>query len=96
MDVFGKSFEFDGVSSEDYNIMLCTLDKPDNNRTSAISYDILSGDIAPNRPIPNLYNKKYNKVLEFKITICKKCMFKDRFTTTEQQELIRWFTSPFD
>ena len=96
MDVFGKSLEFDGVSSEDDNIMLCTLDTPDHNRTSAISYDILSGDITPNRPIPNLYNKKYNKVLEFKITVCKKCVIKDRFTTAEQQELIRWFTSPFD
>lgn len=96
MNVFGKAFEFDGVSSETYNIILCSMESSDHNRSSAISYSILSGDITPNRPRPNLYNKKYNGVLEFKIEVCKQCVANVRFTTEEQQKLVRWFTSPYD
>lgn len=96
MNVFGKSFEFDGVSSETYNVILCSMESPDHNRSSAISYNILSGDITPNRALPNLYNKKYNGVLEFKIEICKACVASEQFTTAEQQSIVRWITSPHD
>lgn len=96
MNVFGKSFEFDGVSSDVYNIMLCSFDIQDNIRSSSISYTVLSGDITPSRPVPNFYNKKYADLLKFKIEICKKCETNETFTTEEQRKLIRWLTSPID
>lgn len=72
------------------------MESSDHTRSSAISYNILSGDITPNRPLPNLYNKKYNGVLEFKIEICKACATSEHFTAAEQQSIVRWLTSPYD
>ena len=94
MNVFGKSFEYNGQSSTDYNVQLCTFDSSDENRETAISYSLLTGDITPNRHIPNFYAKKYNEPLEFSISLLKGCGENRPFTTQEQKEIIRWLTSP--
>lgn len=97
MNVFGKSFEYDGVSSSDYNVMLCSLEYS-TDRTTGISYNILSGDISPNRPIRNYYNKSYKEPLQFEISICKDVCENNGtyFTSEEQKSIVRWLTSPLD
>ena len=57
-NVFGKSFEFDSISSDTYNVVLCSFDTVDISKDTGINYDIQSGDITPNRPVANYYNKK--------------------------------------
>lgn len=96
MNVFGKYFEFDGISSDDYNITLLSFEEVDNERETGILYDLNVGEITPLRPIPNFYNKKYSKPLQFKITIAKACDTNQIFTIDEQRKIIRWLTSPID
>ena len=95
-NVFGKSFEFDSISSDTYNVVLCSFDTVDISKDTGINYDIQSGDITPNRPVANYYNKKYNKPMEFQVEICKPCGSVNYFTTEEQRQIIRWITSPVD
>lgn len=95
-NVFGKSFEFDSISSDTYNVVLCSFDTVDISKDTGINYDIQSGDITPNRPVANYYNKKYNKPLEFQVEICKPCGSVNYFTTEEQKHIVRWITSPVD
>ena len=95
-NVFGKSFEFDGISSSDFNAVLCSFDTVDVSKDTGIVYDIQSGDITPHRPVANYYNKKYNKPLEFQIEICKPCDGTGHFTKEEQKHIVRWITSPVD
>lgn len=96
MNVFGKSFEFNGILSDRYDVVLCSFNTVDNNRSNGISYKISKGNITENRPSPNFYGKSYGNVLEFQIEICKNCGTNDFFTTEEQKDIIRWITSPYD
>lgn len=94
MNVFGKLFEFDGVSSDKYGVMLCSFETSNNTKETAISYNLNIGDITPNRPVANYYNKQYKQPLEFKITLSKICNENKRFSIEEQRKIIRWITSP--
>lgn len=96
MNVFGKSFEYNGKSSTDYNVQLCSFDSADTDRETAISFGLLTGDITPDRHIPNYYAKKYNDTLEFSISLLKGCEENRPFTIQEQKEIVRWLTSPKD
>ena len=96
MNVFGKSFEFNGVLSDRYDVILCSFNTIDNNRSNGISYKISKGNITENRTSPNFYGKSYGNVLEFQMEICKNCGENKFFTTEEQIEIIRWITSPYD
>ena len=39
MNVFGKYFEYDGVSSDIYNVILCSFEEVGNTRETGINYD---------------------------------------------------------
>lgn len=97
MNVFGKYFEYDGVSSDVYDVILCSFEEVNNTRETGINYELNIGDISPLRPIANFYSKRYSKPLEFKITLAKDGYnTNDFFTDKEQQKIIRWLTSSTD
>ncbi len=99
MNVYGKSFEYNNISSEEYDVMLCSFESSTGTeRNTGISYDILSGDITPHRAIPNFYFRKYNEPLSFTIELCKKtCNGSDRyFSTQEQKQIVKWLTGTKD
>lgn len=97
MNVFGKYFEYDGISSDDFDAVLCSIDEVDTVRDTGINYELNTGEISPLRPKANFYNKRYTESLKFKITIAKVCKHTDEyFSVDEQRKIVRWLTSSAD
>lgn len=92
MNVFGKSFTYDGISSETYGLMLCTINSQQISKDSVMSWTINKGEINPHRHKPNYYNRKPSDVLKFDMTVIKRDG--SNITAAERSEIIRWMTSP--
>lgn len=91
MDAFGKTFTYDGKSLTDFDAIMCSFDSQDTMR-DVLSYTVNKGEITPDRPTPNAYNKAYVDVLTFGVGICK--CYGEEFSETERNQIVRWITAP--
>lgn len=91
MAIFGQSFTYNGVSSDDYGIILCAVTHPDSIQMG-LKREIIKGEITSNRSVANWYNAKYSDTLSFEITITKP---EDRaFSREEVRDINAWLTGP--
>lgn len=91
MAIFGSSFTYNGISSDDYGVILCAAEQPDSI-PMGLTREILKGEITSSRPVANHYNTKYSDVLTFDITITKP---ENRaFSREEVREINAWLTAP--
>lgn len=91
MAIFGQSFTYNGVSSDDYGIILCAVTQPDSIQMG-LKREIIKGEITSNRSVANWYNAKYSDTLSFEITITKP---EDRaFSREEVRDINAWLTGP--
>lgn len=92
MNIFGKSFTYDGIPSSTYNVMLCAFEPPSPSRETALAQTILRGETNPYRAIPNYYASKYTDVLKFDAAIAK--CDGTPFLPSERREIMAWLTGP--
>lgn len=92
MNVYGRTFTYNGTNSSAYDVVLCSFERPDNITETAIKYTINKSEITPNKHIVNMYNRKYDDVLKFEIGICKPDG--KPFERVLRQEIVGWITSP--
>lgn len=91
MAIFGQSFTYNGISSDDYGIILCAVTQPDS-MPMGLKREVIKGEITSNRPVANWYNAKYSDTLSFEITITKP---EDRaFSREEVRDINAWLTGP--
>ena len=91
MAIFGSSFTYNGISSDDYGIILCAVTQPDSI-PMGLKREIIKGEITSNRSVANWYNTKYSDVLSFDITMTKP---EDRaFSREEIRDINAWLTGP--
>ena len=92
MNVYGKNFIFNGISSEKYNLVLCSIDSHEPNRETGLTQTLNKGELNPHRNTPNLYSVQYSDVLKFDITIIKRNNLP--IENNERREIVAWLTSP--
>ena len=92
MDVFGKYYTFNGISSSKYNVMLCSFESSYLDRETGLNYETNRTDITVNKPTVQVYNKKYSDVLQFDITLIRNNQ--EEFSAAERREIVSWMTSP--
>ena len=91
MAIFGSSFTYNGISSDDYGIILCAVTQLDSI-PMGLKREVIKGEITSNRPVANWYNAKYSDTLSFEITITKP---EDRaFSREEVRDINAWLTGP--
>lgn len=91
MAIFGQSFTYNGISSDDYGIILCAVTQLDSI-PMGLKREVIKGEITSNRPVANWYNAKYSDTLSFEITITKP---EDRaFSREEVRDINAWLTGP--
>lgn len=91
MAIFGSSFTYNGKSSDDFGVILCTSEQLDSI-PMGLTRETLKGEITSKRPIANWYNTKYSDVLSFEVTITKP---EDRaFSRDEVRDINAWLTGP--
>lgn len=94
---YGKSFVYDGESSEDFDLVICgfsTVDIPLNLKRSTTT-----SSINRYRKKVNLYGINYDSVLSFSIQLMKDpCKYTNndelKFSRQEVREIAAWLTSP--
>lgn len=92
MNVLGKSFTFNGISSTSFNLALCLIDSNQTSKDSVMSWSVNKGDITPHRYAPNFYSRQPEQVLQFDITFIKSNS--ESFTPDERRTIINWLTEP--
>lgn len=92
MNVYGKSFSFNGINSSKYDVVLVGFNGAETERTTGINYTTNKTELTPFKSVTNIYNKKYDDVLRFDISICKSDG--KSFTEQERREIVAWITSP--
>lgn len=92
MNVVAKGFTFNGISSSQYDIAMCTINSTKNSNDSLMTWDINKSEITPHRHSPNYYCKRPSDVLKFDITLVK-CNG-ESFSSSERREIVNWLTSP--
>ena len=91
MAIVGSSFTYNGISSDDYGIILCAVTQLDSI-PMGLKREVIKGEITSNRPVANWYNAKYSDTLSFEITITKP---EDRaFSREEVRDINAWLTGP--
>ena len=91
MAIYGYSFEYDGKSSEDFGVTMCTSG-PIDNVPLGLTREAIKGENTNHRPVANFYGIKYSDVLSFEITITK--LNDGVFSRNEVREINTWLTSP--
>lgn len=91
MAIFGV-LEYNGKSSDDFDLICCSVD--DNSQETPIlaEREILKGETTQNRPIANHYGTKFDDVITFDITFIKRGG--KIFSREEVREINAWLTSP--
>lgn len=95
--MYGKSFTYNGRSSEDFHVIIGgfkPMDTPLN-----LKRDITASEINRYRKQVSTYGVNYNSTLSFELYLMKDiCIYDDpkdlRFTREEIRSIARWLTSP--
>lgn len=96
---FGKYFEYNGRSTEQYGLMLVSLDQ-DPDKNTGLSRSSIKGATTKFRKKANHLGMAYDEALSFEVTLIKdphKYSYdqqKLRMKQSEVNELMRWLTSP--
>lgn len=87
--VFGSSFTYDGISSDSYQILMCTID---NYGLSDVDMGLSTEIIADSATFLERfeYSANYTSVITFDMTLCKKD-FTD-FTRPQLRSIAKWLT----
>ena len=95
MAQFGKYFEYNGHSSQEFNLMLASFDEVDEYATG-MEREVQRGDMNRYRFKPNHMGMTYNSPLEFEVTFIKDmCNGSDlEFTRSEYRRIVDWLTEP--
>lgn len=91
MGVIGKSFIYNGQSSEDFGVMLVSVGA-ETSDYSNLGYTVSKSSLNSHRNKVYAHSRMYTDVLSFTISIVKKNLSK--FTQTEKRTISRWLTSP--
>lgn len=91
MAIFGV-LEYDGKSSDDFDLICCSVDDSSQETPVLAEREILKGEMTQNRPVANHYGAKYSDVLTFDITFIKRRG--KIFSREEVREIDAWLTSP--
>lgn len=86
-------FEFNGINSDKYNIMITKLE----NNDSLMSRSVVTGQKNRYRPRENHFGTQYDGNYSFTIGVSKNpCLSNDRyfFTSNEIKRINSWLTSP--
>lgn len=92
MSIFSNSFIFNGITSQELGVVLCSFEQNSERHETGISFNINKSNLTPNRDKANLYSKSYASVLSFTMSLVK-CDGK-LFTRDEYFNLVKIFTSP--
>lgn len=92
INMTGKNFTFNGISSAKYHVILCEFSSPDTERDTGINYSVNKTELTPFKSITNTYAKQYEDVLSFDLGLCKEDG--QAFTESERREIVSWLTSP--
>lgn len=90
MAIFGV-LNYNGKSSDDFDLTLCSVDSNVEEIPIGLSREILKGENTMSRPIANHYGTKYNDVISFDITFVKNSQ--KPFNHDEIREINAWLTS---
>lgn len=98
MSKFGDSFTYNNVSSDNYNLILCSFETSDTTPLG-LSRSINKGETNNYRYKPNHLGVAYSDVLTFDITVMKDpcgVLSQDDlyFSRSEIREITAWLTSP--
>lgn len=95
MAQFGKYFEYNGHTSQEYNLMLASFDEIDEY-ASGMERDVQRGEMNRYRFKPNHFGMSYSNTLEFDITFIKDmCNGADMaFTRSEYRAIVDWLSEP--
>lgn len=91
MAIYGKSFIFNGQSSDMYNIILASFRLPDTFEMG-LSRSLITGEMNKYRTSRNYNGWKYSDVLQFEFSIIKDpCKTNDiTFSRKEVRDINRW------
>lgn len=92
LSVYGKTFNFNGQSSDVFNLVLCDFDTPSPTKETGLNLTINKGAIIPGRPLPNFYTAQYTDVLKFQMSFIKCNM--EPFSQNEYRQVAQWLHSP--
>lgn len=87
-----KSFVFNGINSDSYNLEICWIDDKPNISTNGLTRNIESGNVNHVRLKTNNYGITYDGNIEFSFYIIKKD--ENAFTKQESISINNWLTDP--
>lgn len=95
MAIFGKYFEFNGKSSEDFGLMIASFDLVDSI-PMGLERNVNIGEMNYYRLKPNHFGAIYTNPLQFTVTVVKDPDSNERnfFTRSEISKINAWLTSP--
>lgn len=97
MAKYGISFEYDGKSSNDFGVILASIEK-NQEFEMGLTRDVIKGGMNKYRNQVNHLGSKYSDVLVFDFTIVKNTCNKNPgdllFTRSEVRQINAWLTSP--
>lgn len=93
MAMFGKYFEYDGHTSNEFNVAIASMDEVDEY-PSGLTRTVNQGQINRYKFRPNYFETIYEEPLQFDITLMKDiCVDNDPyFTRSEYRAIASWLT----
>ena len=86
-----KSFIFDGINSDNFDLLICTIDNDTPSYNTGLAREIKSFDKTMTRPISHQYGTQYSENLEFVVTVIHKDG--SEFTRQQTRNLNSTYTS---
>lgn len=93
MNLYAKSFTYDGICSSDYDVILVSFESSnETNRETGITYQTQRSDATFNRDFINYYGRKFGDPLKFTVSLVKESG--EAFSDKEYTDIVSWITSP--
>lgn len=87
--VFGSSFTYDGINSDSYNVIMCSIDSFGlDDIDTGLSTEIISDSTSSIERFE--YSAKYNSVITFEMTLCNKDF--TSLTKNQIRNITKWLT----
>jgi hypothetical protein len=95
--MFGKYFEYNGETSKDYNLKICSFNSIEI--PMGLGREIIKGETTKFCPIANHLGTRYSDVLSFSVSFAKYDRYAKNqtvlaFTEEEINDIMAWLTSP--
>lgn len=86
------SFVFNGISSDNFNLVICWVNKEIDVSTNGLKKSLQKGELNNSRYISNVYGASIDENISFTFDIAKKDF--TSFTKEESIEINAWLTQP--